>query len=142
MKDQLLLEQRFDVLDLRTESGGFPLLIVGGRQFTADLTYSIDAFPLELRTSVAQGGSSQQRFEYRGEPYVAVGVAMPAVDAQYLEAFPMEGTQSTLRAIATALLVGSAVTMVLAGLLGWWTRTKRSCASQGRNSVSSKARTG
>ena len=121
VKDQLLLEQRFDVLDLRTESGGFPLLIVDGRQFTADLTYSIDAFPLELRTSVAQGGSAQQRFDYRGEPYVAIGVAMPAVDAQYLEAFPMEGTQSTLRAIATALLVGSAVTMVLAGLLGWWT---------------------
>ena len=121
VKDQLLLEQRFDVLDLRTETGGFPLLIVGGRQFTADLTYSIDTFPLELRTSVAQGGSAQQRFEYRGEPYVAVGVAMPAVDAQYLEAFPMEGTQSSLRVIATALLVGSAVTMVLAGLLGWWT---------------------
>ncbi|MEY4175421.1 MAG: two-component histidine kinase MtrB [Actinomycetota bacterium] len=121
VKDQLLLEQRFDVLDLRTETGGFPLLIVGGRQFTADLTYSIDTFPLELRTSVAQGGSAQQRFEYRGEPYVAVGVSMPAVDAQYLEAFPMEGTQSSLRVIATALLVGSAVTMVLAGLLGWWT---------------------
>lgn len=121
VKDQLLLDQRIDLLDLRTESGGFPLLIVDGRQFTADLTYGIDAFPLELRTSVAQGGSAQQRFDYRGDPYVAVGVAMPAVDAQYLEAFPMEGTQSSLRAIATALLVGSAVTMVLAGLLGWWT---------------------
>ena len=120
VKDQLLLNQTFDVLDLRTESGGFPLLIVDGRPFVSEL-YSVDAFPIELRTAVSQGGTGQQRFEYRGEPYVAVGIAMPAVNAQYLEAFPMDSTQRNLRAIATALLVGSAVTMVLAGILGWWT---------------------
>ena len=120
VKDQLLLNQTFDVLDLRTESGGFPLLIVDGRPFVSEL-YSVDAFPIELRTAVSQGGTGQQRFDYRGEPYVAVGIAMPAVNAQYLEAFPMDSTQRNLRAIATALLVGSAVTMVLAGILGWWT---------------------
>jgi signal transduction histidine kinase len=120
VKDQLLLDQTFDVLDLRTESGGFPLLIVDGTPFVSDL-YSVDAFPIELRTSVSQGGSGQQRFEFGGDPYVAVGIAMPAVNAQYLEAFPMDSTQRNLRAIATALLVGSAVTMALAGILGWWT---------------------
>jgi two-component system, OmpR family, sensor histidine kinase MtrB len=49
-----------------------------------------------------------------------VGVNMPAVDAQYVEAFPMEGTERNLRVIAIALLVGSGVTMLLAGFLGWW----------------------
>ena len=46
---------------------------------------------------------------------------MPAVKTQYFEAFPMEGTESNLRAIATALLVGAAVTMLFAGFMGWWT---------------------
>ena len=35
VKDQLLLDQTFDVLDLRTESGGFSLLIVDGRPFVS-----------------------------------------------------------------------------------------------------------
>ncbi len=82
--------------------------------------YSLEAFPLELRLAVSQGASAQQRFEYLGDPYVAVGVNMPAVNAEYLEAFPMESTQRTISRIATALLVGSGVTMVLAGFLGWW----------------------
>jgi len=120
VRDQLLVEGQYDLRDLRTESGGFPVLVQDGVQFTADANYSLDAFPLELRTAVSQGGTAQQRFEYLGDPYVAVGVHMPAVNSQYLEAFPMESTERALRAIATALLVGSFVTMLVAGVLGWW----------------------
>ena len=119
VRDQLLVEGRFDVLKLRTETGGFPLLVLNGVSSTADIRY-IDAFPPELLGVVNVGGSGQQRFDYLGEPYVAVGVNMPAVKAQYLEAFPMQSTQRNLRAIATALLVGSAVTMLLAGFAGLW----------------------
>lgn len=121
VKDQLLTGQEFDIIDLRTESGGFPLLLRDGVAFTADARYSLDSFPLELRTAVSQGGSAQQRFEFNDEPFVAVGVNMPAVNAQYLEAFPMGSTERNLRAIATALLAGSSVTVLLAGVLGWWT---------------------
>jgi signal transduction histidine kinase len=119
VRDQLLLEPRFDVLDLRTESGGFPLLILNDVPY-ADVRYPLEAFPVELLTVVSQGGSGQQRFEYLGEPYVAVGVNMPSVNAEYLEAFPMASTESNLRLIATALLVGSGVTMLIAGFAGWW----------------------
>ena len=119
VRDQLLVEGRFDVLKLRTETGGFPLLVLNGVSSTADIRY-IDAFPPELLGVVNVGGSGQQRFDYLNEPYVAVGVNMPAVKAQYLEAFPMQSTQRNLRAIATALLVGSAVTMLLAGFAGLW----------------------
>ncbi len=121
VRDQLLANQQFDTLDLRTETGGFPLLIVAGRPFAPDARYPIEAFPLELRTAVAQGQSGRQRFQYLGDPYVAVGISMPATDAQYFEAFPMDGTERNLRAIATALLVGTGVTILLAGFLGWWT---------------------
>ncbi|MGB8860878.1 MAG: HAMP domain-containing sensor histidine kinase [Ilumatobacteraceae bacterium] len=121
VRDQLLTGQRFEILSLRTENGGFPLLIRNDRTFAPDARYPIDAFPVELRTAVAQGGNGQQRFEYKGKPYVAVGFNMPAADAQYFEAFPMESTERNLRAIATALLVGSGVTILFAGFLGWWT---------------------
>ncbi len=120
VRDQLLIDQKFDVLDLRTESGGFPVLVLDGEQFPLNASYPLEAFPLELRTAVSQGETAQQRFEYLGDPYVAVGVNMPSVNAQYLEAFPMQSTQRTLRAISTALLIGSLVTMLLAGVLGWW----------------------
>ena len=121
VRDQLLADQAFEILSLRTETGGFPLLIRDGRPFVPNVNYPVEAFPLELRTAVTQGQSAQQRFDYKGKPYVAVGVDMPAADAQYFEAFPMESTEGNLRTIATALLVGSGVTILFAAFLGWWT---------------------
>jgi two-component system, OmpR family, sensor histidine kinase MtrB len=121
VRDRLLTDGEFDILDLRTESGGFPLFVRSGRPFAPDARYSLTDFPLELQTLVNSGGSGQQRFDYQGDPFVAVGINMPSVDTQYYEAFPMEGTERNLRVISTALLVGAGVTMLLAGLLGWWT---------------------
>jgi signal transduction histidine kinase len=121
VRDQLLANGEFDIIGLRTETDGFPLYVLDNRQFAADARYSLADFPVELVTLVNSGGNGQQRFEYEGDPYVAVGVNMPAVHAQYFEAFPMEGTERNLRAISTALLVGAGVTMLLAGFLGWWT---------------------
>ena len=122
VRDQLLAEQDIDVArDLRNESGGFTLLFRDGRPFVADLSVSPESFPLELRTSVDQGASAQQRFELDDKPYVAVGISMPAVNAKYFEAFPMDSTQRNLNAITTALIVGAGITTLLAGVLGWWT---------------------
>lgn len=121
VRDQLLANQRFDTLDLRTEGGGFALLFQDGNPSAPDASYPIDAFPLELRTSVTQGGSGRQRFEYKGKPYVAVGVSMPAANAEYFEAFPMEGTENSLKAITTALLLGAGATILFAGFAGWLT---------------------
>ena len=122
VRDQLRAEQDIDVArDLRNESGGFTLLFRDARPFVADLSVSPESFPLELRTSVDQGASAQQRFELDDKPYVAVGISMPAVNAKYFEAFPMDSTQRNLNAITTALIVGAGITTLLAGALGWWT---------------------
>lgn len=121
VRDQLLALQRIDpVRDLRNESGGFSLLIQGSRTF-GDVRFPADAFPLSLRTAVGQGQSAEQRFEVDSEPYVAVGISIPAAEAQYFEAFPMASTERNLRAITTALLVGAGATTLLAGFLGWGT---------------------
>jgi len=83
VRDQILVGQQPDpARDLRTEGGGFEVILRDDRQFGFP-DHPIDSFPLELRTLVAQGGSGQQRFELEGEPYGGVGIALPAADAQH-----------------------------------------------------------
>lgn len=118
VRDQILVGQQPDpARDLRTEGGGFAVILRDDRQFGFP-DHPIDSFPLELRTLVSQGGSGQQRFELEGEPYVGVGVALPAADSQYFEAFELRSTESNLQAIATALFVGTLVTTLVATALG------------------------
>lgn len=120
--DLLLDDQQFDMRDLRTEGEGFALLIESdGESAVTDISRSQDDFPAELFVTVGLGSSAQQRYELDGIPYVAVGIDMPAVKAKYFEALSMESTESNLQAIATALIIGSIVTIVMAGVLGWWT---------------------
>ena len=122
VRDQLLAEQQIDpVRDLRTEGGGFALIVNGDRRFYSDVRYTLDDIPIELRTIIEQGGSGQQRFTLAGTPMVAVGITLPAVGAHYIEAFSLSSTERNLRAIVTALVVGAAVTTLVAGGLGWWT---------------------
>ncbi len=120
--DQLSDGQQFDMRDLRTEGEGFALLVQGeGRSSFTDFSKSLDDFPSELLATVGLGTSGQQTYELDGEAFIAVGINMPAVDAKYFEALPMQSTERNLRAIATALIIGSGVTIVIAGALGWWT---------------------
>jgi signal transduction histidine kinase len=122
VRDQLLAEQQLDpVRDLRTEGSGFAVVVHDGRNLYSDVRYPVESIPVELRTVVDQGGSGQQRFELGGEPFVAVGINIPAVHAQYLEAFSLASTQRNVNAIVTALVVGSIVTTLIAAGLGWWT---------------------
>ena len=120
--DRLSDDQPFDMVNLRTEGGGFALLIqADGESAPTDFSHSQDDFPSELLATVDLHSSAQQRYELDGEPFVAIGIYMPAISAKYFEALPMQNTESNLRAIATALTIGSVVTIVLAGALGWWT---------------------
>lgn len=119
--EQLSDEQPFDMRDLRTEGEGFALLVQPDDLSATDLSHTLEDFPSELLATVGLGTSGQQRYELDGEPFIAIGINMPAVDAKYFEALPMESTERNLRAIATALSIGSGVTIVAAGVLGWWT---------------------
>jgi signal transduction histidine kinase len=121
--ERLTDNQRFDMGDLPIDGEGFALLVTADSQSPSDFSHSLDDFPDELLATVGLGLgiSAQQRYDLDGEPFIAIGIHMPAVDATYFEALPMESTERNLRAIATALTIGSGVTIVIAGVLGWWT---------------------
>ncbi len=117
-----------------TERDGFALLVliddddVVRRSTRSPLEL---ALPEELLQRVGSGGltgsqkfpmaaPSQQFESLDGEPYLAFGVNLPAIDAAYYEAFPLSGTERTLRVIGTSLIIGSAVTTAAAAGLGLW----------------------
>jgi signal transduction histidine kinase len=110
------------VKSLKKSSEGFAFLRVSGKDpSVSDAAFPITAYPAELKTYVAQGGSATQRFSVEGEPFMAVGINIPAAHAQYFEAIPLRDTDRALRAIGTALAIGAAVTTIFAGALGWST---------------------
>lgn len=107
--------------ELRTDPDGFAVLTSAGplndRALT-DLLHPLTDFPDELVDSVRSGSSATQNAAIDGADYVTVGVHIAEYDASYFEAFPLEGTESTLTAILTALLLGALGTIVLASLFG------------------------
>lgn len=118
-----------DIVELidsaRTEGGGFALLRApsGSRSATSNISFPEEVYPEALRSEVANGRSGWQRFTVGGEPYLAVGVSIPEVRAEYFEAFPLNTTDRTLWIIATTLAAGAgATTLATAGLAAWTSR--------------------
>lgn len=106
---------------LRTEGGGFAQLTVPpGQSYVSDFRFPVDAVPTELIAAVTARRSGDQFFAIDGEPYLAVGVYLASSNSQYYEAFPLSGTDKTLRTIATAMGVGTLITTIIAGAVGWW----------------------
>ncbi len=89
---------------------------------STDTQFSLRELP---RPSCARpldvGVSGVQRFDLGDESYVGVGVHIADVDANYFEAFQLGSTQRTLRTILVALVIGTAITVLLATGVGWWT---------------------
>ena len=105
---------------VRTEEGGFAILYVNGQDFPQRTTRGEGLLPVDLVKQVTNHQSGQQRFDYEGAPYLAVGVDLRAVNAQYIQAFRLSDTDRVIRVIGTALAAGYVVITVLAAALGWW----------------------
>ncbi len=109
------------VLSLKRSGEGYAFLsVVDIGQFN-DARFQRSSYPPELMAIVGQGGGATQRFSVAGVPYMAVGINIPAVHAQYYEAVPLNDTDDALRKISTALAIGAGVTTLFAGALGWST---------------------
>jgi len=113
------------VSNVRSEQGGYAVLHVeddGSNQpsFFAQepLRFTQSNLPAELLTQVLAGRTGTERFEFDGEPYQAVGVAVPSAGIQYFEVFPMSQVDRTMALVGTTLVLGAVGSAVLAGLLG------------------------
>jgi two-component system, OmpR family, sensor histidine kinase MtrB len=107
--------------ELRTDPNGFAVLSSGdpaAPRASTSVLHPITDFPERLVDSVRDGASALQNADIDGSSYVTVGVYIAEYDTGYFEAFPLAGTESTLTAILTALLLGALGTVVLATLFG------------------------
>ena len=107
---------------IRTESNGFAILHVSPEDlyFSQDILHTQTLLPPELVASTLQGITSRQRFSIDGEPFIAVGVSINEINAQYFEAFPLTDEERTLTIIGSTLLLGIVVVGSLSSLVGLW----------------------
>lgn len=116
------------VTNIRSERGGYAVVHVDANETENEFFYAQEPLrftqsnlPAELVSETLAGKSGRQRFNFQGDPYEAVGVAIPAVRAQYFEAFPLTDVERTLRTIQTTLFLGVLLITVAAGILGFST---------------------
>ena len=96
------------------------VVVRGGRGFSSSLTHGIETVPPQVRAAVSQGSAARGWWRTADGPVVAVGVPLPAVDAQFYEvsrAGDLESTLTTLRAVLGVLAL---TTAVCGALLGRW----------------------
>ena len=110
------------VIDLDTDVDGFAVLLTEPNPINSLLDRSVADFPEELVDRVRLDGYGRQQFvDERGDPWLGVGLSLRAYDVGYLEAFPLDTEESTLRLLATALIVGAFLATLLAAFFGWVT---------------------
>ena len=103
---------------LQTSSGSVAVLNYQARWFASKVGIGPNAVPSSLREEVLAGKVARQRFRLEGEPQVAVGVPLPAVDAFYFEFSPMGELDRTLSLLARALAVGATLTVLGGAAVG------------------------
>lgn len=116
------------VTNIRSERGGYAVVHIDASETESEFFYAQEPLrftqsnlPRDLVSKTLAGSSGRQRFNFQGDPYEAVGVAIPAVRAQYFEAFPLTDVERTLRTIQTTLSLGVLLVTFAAGVLGFST---------------------
>ncbi|MGH9149147.1 MAG: ATP-binding protein [Acidimicrobiales bacterium] len=91
-----------------------------GQWFSTSVAVRPESMPVDLVRSVSAGRAGHQRFrDPDGDLVLAVGVAVPAVDAVYFELFPLAELEDILALLARSLalgVTGAAVTAAVVGL--------------------------
>jgi signal transduction histidine kinase len=96
------------------------LLERGGEQFAAGVRSAADEVPASLRAVVQEEGAGLQRYRSAdGELRLALGVDLPAADAQFYELVSLDELDGTLAALRTSLAVGVVGATAAAALVGY-----------------------
>jgi signal transduction histidine kinase len=107
-----------DGLDISDRRQAF--IVRGGDWYASGLTAGPRVLPATLRSLVADGDSGRQRFTLDGEPAMAIGVPIPAVEGAFFEVFVLDELHQTLAVIRNSLFAAAAATTVAAAFLGTW----------------------
>ncbi len=109
---------------LGNPTGSSPILYEGDVPFPLQAQFREDDLPLALRRTVLDDRQpAVMRYRVGGEPSLAVGLPLPAVDgaeAAYFEIVDLSETEETLRSLGFSLLAASAVTTGAGAALGLW----------------------
>jgi two-component system sensor histidine kinase MtrB len=100
-------------------SGG-AVIHLDGRWFANSLVVGRDVLPAELRTSAASGTPARQRFQHNGRTWLAIGLPLPRVHAEYFEAFSLADLDRTLAVLAYTLAGAALATSLGGALVGRW----------------------
>jgi two-component system, OmpR family, sensor histidine kinase MtrB len=105
--------------NLKSEPRSFPLVRYKDTWFGTAVG-SDESIPLSLRSQLDRQASGRQRFQEGDEPYVAVGLAIPSINAQYVEVFSERTLQNTLSLLRNSLFVGTLSAIAIGAGLGSW----------------------
>ncbi len=105
---------------LESQGRGGVVLHVEDRWFASSLVMSRDVLPAPLRDRVEAGTPAQQRFRAAGEPWLAVGVPLPRVGAQFFEAFSLAEVDRTLGVLSYSLAGAALLTTMAGAAVGRW----------------------
>lgn len=105
---------------LQLPSGSRPVLHFANRWFSLTAQIGENSIPASLRTTVGEDHAARILFSQQGRPALAVGVPVPAVNAEYFEIIELDDLQSTLDSLGISLLGASVMTTLAGAGLGWW----------------------
>jgi two-component system sensor histidine kinase MtrB len=105
---------------LETPSRGGVVLHAENRWFANSLVIGKDNLPSQLRARVAAGKAARQSFFLGHEAWMAVGVPLPRVGAEFFEAVSLAEVERTLDVLSYSL-AGAALLTTMAGAgVGRW----------------------
>ena len=110
-----------DVLAAIAPPSGSELLVQrAGSWYSTSLDAGASDVPAPLREAVQAGSAATMWTQVQGRPVLAVGVPLPAVDAQFYEVADVQELHRTLGAVRTALGAFALSTAAGGALLGVW----------------------
>ena len=114
-------QQKEDVINsLPTPEGAQPVIYDGEWRALNTDKFNQQNIPTALIDAVEGGQTARMRTDVNGDPYLIVGVPVPAVGAQYFEGVPLSGVEQTLDSLTLSLVGASAITVLAGGLIGFW----------------------
>jgi len=96
---------------------GSVVLYYGGHRYATTIAAGT-VIPSQLRALVDAGQPATQNLVIGGQPYIAVGIPIASLGAQYFESFSLADVNHILRVLLLVLLSAALVTTVLGIALG------------------------